>query len=97
MKEIKSIIFLMILGLVSSATLVYAANTERSNVPSSQNAAAHSAVASKVEVANPAEKEKAVSSARNLTRQEIRSMPILERPNRFGHIYGNTVRRRHGL
>ena len=27
------------------------------------------------------------------TRQTIKSMPILERPNRFGHFYGNTVRR----
>lgn len=31
-----------------------------------------------------------------LTRQEIRSMDILDRPNRPGHFYGNTVRRRHG-
>lgn len=30
------------------------------------------------------------------SRQEIRSMPILERPNRPGHFYGNTVRRRAG-
>lgn len=26
---------------------------------------------------------------------EVREMPILERPNRLGHFYGNTVRRRH--
>lgn len=32
-----------------------------------------------------------------MTRQEIRSMPILERPNRPGHFYGNTVRRRAGV
>lgn len=25
----------------------------------------------------------------------IRQMPIHERPNRIGHFYGNTVRRRH--
>lgn len=25
----------------------------------------------------------------------IRQMPIHQRPNRIGHIYGNTVRRRH--
>lgn len=31
------------------------------------------------------------------TRSEIRSMPILERPSRPGHFYGNTVRRRHGI
>jgi hypothetical protein len=30
----------------------------------------------------------------NLTRREIRALPIHERPNRFGHFYGNTVRRR---
>lgn len=33
-------------------------------------------------------------------REAIRSMPLLERPNRPGHFYGNTVRRvyhrRHG-
>ena len=28
-----------------------------------------------------------------LSRKEIRSMPILERPSRPGHFYGNTVRR----
>ena len=28
-----------------------------------------------------------------LTRKEIREMPILERPSRPGHFYGNTVRR----
>ena len=27
------------------------------------------------------------------TRQAIKSMPILERPSRVGHFYGNTVRR----
>ncbi|QDT67424.1 hypothetical protein MalM25_03220 [Planctomycetes bacterium MalM25] len=25
----------------------------------------------------------------------VRELPIHERPNRFGHFYGNTVRRRH--
>jgi hypothetical protein len=28
-----------------------------------------------------------------LTRKEIRQMPILERPSRPGHFYGNAVRR----
>jgi hypothetical protein len=28
-----------------------------------------------------------------LTRQQIRQMPLLMRPNRPGHFYGNTVRR----
>jgi hypothetical protein len=32
---------------------------------------------------------------RSMTREEIRSMPIVERPNRPGHFYGNTVRRVH--
>ena len=27
------------------------------------------------------------------TRREIRQMPILERPSRVGHFYGNTIRR----
>jgi hypothetical protein len=26
---------------------------------------------------------------------EVRAKPMLERPNRLGHFYGNTVRRRH--
>lgn len=30
----------------------------------------------------------------NLSRREIRALPIHERPNRVGHFYGNTVRRR---
>ena len=30
---------------------------------------------------------------RAVTRQAIRSTPLLERPNRPGHFYGNTVRR----
>lgn len=33
-----------------------------------------------------------VSNA-SLTREQIRQMPLLERPNRPGHFYGNTVRR----
>jgi hypothetical protein len=36
------------------------------------------------------------AQARRATRQEIRSMDILDRPNRPGHFYGNTVRRLHG-
>ncbi len=30
-------------------------------------------------------------------RQSIRAMPILERPNRVGHFYGNTVRCLNGV
>ena len=26
---------------------------------------------------------------------QVREKPLLERPNRLGHFYGNTVRRRH--
>lgn len=33
------------------------------------------------------------SAARAVTRREIRSMPIVERPSRPGHFYGNAVRR----
>lgn len=33
--------------------------------------------------------------AANLSRAEIRSLPITERPDRPGHFYGNAVRRRH--
>lgn len=32
---------------------------------------------------------------RSAYRQHIRSLHILDRPYRFGHFYGNTVRRRH--
>ena len=32
---------------------------------------------------------------RQMHRQVIRQMPLLERPNRVGHFYGNTVRRVH--
>ncbi|MGE0607220.1 MAG: hypothetical protein AB7O62_09020 [Pirellulales bacterium] len=38
----------------------------------------------------------ALARATNMTRAEIRSMPIEARPSRPGHFYGNTVRRRHG-
>jgi hypothetical protein len=33
----------------------------------------------------------------NLSREQIRQMPLVERPNRPGHIYGNQVRRVHRL
>lgn len=97
MKKIKSILSLVILGVFSFAVTASVVAAEKEVAPSSQDATTHSAVASKVEVANPVEKEKKTTSARSLTRQEIRSMPILERPYRFGHFYGNTVRRRHGI
>lgn len=29
------------------------------------------------------------------TREQIQNTPVLERPNRPLHVYGNTVRRRH--
>ena len=32
---------------------------------------------------------------RDAYRQTIRQTPILQRPNRPGHFYGNAVRRRH--
>jgi hypothetical protein len=32
----------------------------------------------------------------NLSREQIRSMHILDRPSRPGHFYGNAVRRKHG-
>lgn len=31
----------------------------------------------------------------NLSREQIRQMPIVTRPSRPGHFYGNTVRRAH--
>lgn len=31
----------------------------------------------------------------SLSREAIRQMPLLERPDRPGHVYGNTVRRMH--
>ena len=35
------------------------------------------------------------ATAREISRQEIRQMPITQRPSRPGHFYGNTVRRAH--
>lgn len=35
------------------------------------------------------------AASTNLSRAEIRAIPIDARPNRPGHFYGNTVRRRH--
>lgn len=35
----------------------------------------------------------AAMSARSQMRQQIAATPLLERPNRPGHFYGNTVRR----
>jgi hypothetical protein len=32
-------------------------------------------------------------AAREVNRQEIRQMPITQRPSRPGHFYGNAVRR----
>ena len=37
--------------------------------------------------------EGATRAQRRARRAAIRQMDILDRPNRFGHIYGNTVRR----
>jgi hypothetical protein len=37
------------------------------------------------------------ADARNLDRATIRSMPITQRPYRFGHVYGNNVRRVHKI
>jgi hypothetical protein len=34
--------------------------------------------------------------ARNMTRREIKQLPVLERPSRPGHFYGNAVRRNNG-
>jgi hypothetical protein len=35
-----------------------------------------------------------VSARTEMSRSEIRSLPIETRPSRLGHFYGNTVRRR---
>lgn len=32
------------------------------------------------------------AASRTLTRRQIRSMPMVARPNRPGHFFGNTVR-----
>lgn len=34
------------------------------------------------------------ATTRAAKRESIKQMPILERPYRVGHVYGNTVRRR---
>jgi hypothetical protein len=38
----------------------------------------------------------AVSAKTTVSRKDIRATPILERPSRPGHFYGNTVRRTAG-
>jgi hypothetical protein len=37
------------------------------------------------------------SQMRAAQREAIRQLPLLQRPNRPGHFYGNTVRRLHGV
>jgi hypothetical protein len=37
----------------------------------------------------------APAATTNMSRREIRQTPVLERPSRPGHFYGNTVRRNH--
>lgn len=65
-------------------------NSEKTVQPvEAEKAATSGAVASKVEAPQK------TAARRPMSRQEIRSMPILDRPNRPGHFYGNTVRRRH--
>jgi hypothetical protein len=39
----------------------------------------------------------AQAETRAEVRSQIRQTPMLERPNRVGHIYGNNVRRMHHL
>ena len=34
------------------------------------------------------------AATRTVKRDQIKAMPLLERPYRIGHVYGNTVRRR---
>jgi hypothetical protein len=34
--------------------------------------------------------------ARSMTRREIKQLPMVERPSRPGHFYGNAVRRNNG-
>jgi hypothetical protein len=41
--------------------------------------------------------ERLAGNPRSAERQAIRQMPILERPNRPGHFYGNTVRWLNGV
>jgi hypothetical protein len=36
------------------------------------------------------------ASARSMTRREIKQLPMVERPSRPGHFYGNAVRRNNG-
>jgi hypothetical protein len=50
---------------------------------------------SQAETAAPAARPNVMERA--VQRQEIRQTPLLERPNRPGHFYGNTVRRLRNL
>lgn len=49
-------------------------------------------IVSITEIAGPVA---AIATERAQTREQIREQPILDRPYRVGHFYGNTVRRRH--
>ncbi len=80
--------------IMFAAVLAIASLSEAKEVAKPMEAKTNRAVASKVEATEKMEKK---VSPRALTRQEIRNMPILERPNRPGHFYGNTVRRLHNL
>ena len=59
-----------------------------------QKAETNGQVASKVDAEDNKTAKKS-TKPRSLTRQDIRNMPLLERPNRPGHFHGNTVRRLH--
>lgn len=66
------------------------------NVQPSAAVASRAAMAPNAPTAQTAPRAQRPQNPRALTRKEIRSMDILDRPNRPGHFYGNTVRRRHG-
>lgn len=46
---------------------------------------------------NPGQSHWTLASSRAEVREQIRETPLLERPNRAGHFYGNSVRRLHHL
>ncbi|MBP3694372.1 MAG: hypothetical protein J6J31_08070 [Thermoguttaceae bacterium] len=89
----------LVLNCVAAADEVNAGQVSALPKPESSEAElakSNGAVASRVEpdLANGARVDvQEKKPQRALTRQEIRNMPLLERPNRPGHFYGNTVRR----
>ncbi len=86
--------FFLIFTMISSITIFNFVQAEQpaAQVTGGQSWTPPSAAVS-VWDGSPSVNATSASNGRT-NRQSIRSMDILHRPNRLGHFYGNTVRRR---